>query len=169
LDKEKQKNKSNFVYVGVQGFRSNQEIKDEFEGLEKEYDLEKQRKLKIYDKKYGTPLDFFTAVDSHYLLKYLLNNKNKFANKLELDGSSYKINCQKTDENNNAIEFQINFAKVDDDTICLDFKKKAGDAMAYYATIDAIKKMVETIWAKKSIMQNILKCINIYYMGREHS
>jgi len=44
------------------------------------------------------------------------------------------------------VEYQINFQKVDDETVCLDFKKLAGNVMDFYKITGEIKKLVDAIW-----------------------
>jgi len=76
MEKEKQKNKGNYVYTGIQGFRSNSEVADEFAGLDKKYvNLNNKRNMKTYDTKYGNINDYFTTADADYLLKKLLNSE----------------------------------------------------------------------------------------------
>jgi len=134
------------VYVGVGGFRSGESIRDEFSGLDKIYNFELKRDLKDYDIKFRKENDLLTTIDSEYLLKYLLNNTSRFKfDSVELHDKNYKIKCKKVDENGNNIEFTIDFLKVDEDTICVDFQKKSGIAIDYFNLVKEIKNLVETI------------------------
>lgn len=98
--------------------------------------------MKLYDQKGGKLNDFFTTIDSEYLLKTLLNNSSKFATQVDLNEKSYKMKCKNVEKN---IEFSIDFSRVDSETVCVDFKKQSGGAMEYYELVNSIKVMIEAI------------------------
>jgi len=122
--------------------------------------------MKNYEAKGSKLSDFKTVIDENYLYRYLLSKKNDFAKtpldevadqeeenqevfeamEVVNDNKSYKLKFTKKDVNNNVlVVLQTNFAKIDDEEICVEFSKIEGDAFEYHQIVNNIKNKINQL------------------------
>lgn len=122
LEKQNGNKAQGGLYTGVGGFRSAEEVQEEFAGLDKAFDLKQERRIRRLNKELAKANDFVTGVDKDYLLKVLLRDHHDFlSEKVNLVEGEYKLKCKHKDENNNEIAFNIELLEVEDDLVQVDF------------------------------------------------
>lgn len=139
MQKMKQAQVAGGAFTGFRPYRDG-EIEKDLEGQLKDlkvpFDSDLMRELAKYEGVTLNPAtEVMTVLEPLTLLKQVAVLANSVFTDYTISENAYKIKG-KINSDKGALEMAINITKVDDETNCVEFTKKKGDAMDFYSTIE---------------------------------
>jgi len=145
----------NTAFTGVRPYKGRDLESEMTETIAKanfksEFNLENKRTLKEYDGSgpFKAHTEMFLVIDSDILLKYIVSLAQNTFNSMTVSADSYKIKGKYIGDVN-TFECAIELSKKDDQTMCVTFNRKSGEAVEFYKMIDEkFKQPINSILAK---------------------
>mmetsp|Transcript_39045 Transcript_39045/g.34729 ORF Transcript_39045/g.34729 Transcript_39045/m.34729 type:complete len:218 (-) Transcript_39045:144-797(-) len=132
-----------YAFKGIKPFnRSEESINEDAKLMESIVDFSSKRNIREHiDQGFKALTEIKSALPLDMVFKVVCVVASKVASEIEVSKDEYKVNC-KINKDEGKCRFKIMITKIDDELVCVEFKKTEGDTMFFYRYVDDIKKQI---------------------------